>query len=183
MRLVRNILGSEPRRRANSIAVVATLHNVASAQAQFQATALADEDRDGTGEYGVFGELAGGRPVRGTQTLLNPPVLSRAFATKSASGMVFRQMYHYRIFLPGPDGTPVGEVITTGVLDVDRAEQAWYCVAWPVQMGRLCDWSYLITQDGDIYGKYGIVDPPGAATIDPETGRFAPAGEGWRVLF
>src|SRR5512134_3570136 len=74
---------------ANETAAVATLRNIISAQAQFQQSAKADEDNDGTGEYGGFLELSGavtGRLPAGT-TLI-PPVLSGAFRTLNADSNV-----------------------------------------------------------------------------------------------
>ena len=50
--------------QANEFAAIASLRNICSAQAQFQACAASDEDNDGTGEYGCFAELSAARPVR-----------------------------------------------------------------------------------------------------------------------
>jgi len=59
-----NLLAS--RLNANETAAIATLRNIISAQAQFQATALADTNANGVGEYGFFGEMscAGARRSR-----------------------------------------------------------------------------------------------------------------------
>ena len=74
---------------SNEASTIATLRNISSAQAQFQATAKADEDVDGMGEFGSFRELSGAIPVRyGTMGALNPPVLSAAFRNISAAGEV-----------------------------------------------------------------------------------------------
>ncbi|MHC4956190.1 MAG: prepilin-type N-terminal cleavage/methylation domain-containing protein, partial [Planctomycetota bacterium] len=48
------------RLNSNETAAVATLRNIISAQAQFQSTARADENNNGVGEYGTFGEMSGG---------------------------------------------------------------------------------------------------------------------------
>src|SRR5262245_37277053 len=49
----------EARISANEASAVATLRNLVSAEAQFQAASVTDEDQDGTGEYGGMLELAG----------------------------------------------------------------------------------------------------------------------------
>src|SRR5687768_18471453 len=63
---------------ANEPAAVATLRNIISAQAQFQQAAKADEDNDGTGEYGGFVEVSGVAAAR-MAAILVPPVLSGSF--------------------------------------------------------------------------------------------------------
>ena len=62
--------------------------------AQLQASGLLDRNDNGQGEYGFFAELAGGQPLRGTAKRLQPPVLSRAFATL-VEGRVERSGYAY----------------------------------------------------------------------------------------
>src|SRR5512134_4174124 len=60
---------------ANETAAIATLRNIISAEAQFQQSAKADTDNDGTGEYGGFLEMSGGGVGR-MVSVLSPPVLS-----------------------------------------------------------------------------------------------------------
>jgi hypothetical protein len=76
---------------ANETAAIATLKNIASAQAQCQACAVIDGNNNGAGEYGFFGELSGAQLVRcdgkggvGTKRMA-PPVLSKAFAAVSSA--------------------------------------------------------------------------------------------------
>src|SRR6185436_6059522 len=56
------------RLNANETSAVSTLRNVSSAQSQFQASAKADVDADGTGEFGMFRELSGASGVRTSAT-------------------------------------------------------------------------------------------------------------------
>jgi hypothetical protein len=104
---INGVDASKARSRANEIAAIATLRNITSAQAQFQACAKADANQNGTGEYGTFGELSGAVEVRGGAKL-NPPVLSTIFR-KVDGGIVTRSGYHYRIFLCDAQGNAVGE--------------------------------------------------------------------------
>ena len=77
---------------ANENAANATLRSIAAAQQQFQSSSAIDTDADGGGEFGFFGELAGGAEMRifddttglpalgaGVDDLLDPPFLATAF--------------------------------------------------------------------------------------------------------
>ena len=142
------------RLNANETAAVATLRNISSAQAQFQATAKADGDNDGTGEFGAFVELSGNTNVRGSATVgkLNPPVLSGAFRTPNASGYVSRSGYYFKICLPMDDGTadiPDADDDWTDVNE-DLAETTWACYAWPVNYGNSGNRTFMVNQTGDV---------------------------------
>src|SRR5947199_5316715 len=73
------------RLNANETSSIATLRNVSSCQAQFQASAKVDVDNDGTGEFGMFRELSSAVACRTsgnagtTGIVLNPSILSGAF--------------------------------------------------------------------------------------------------------
>lgn len=115
--------------RANESAAIATLRNVASAQAEFRSGARRDRDGDGVGEYGFFAELATGDE----QTL---PLLSKAFSETSelpeGGGVIRRSGYIYQMFLFAEDGTPVPESHPVTVLPgADQAESRWCCYGWP----------------------------------------------------
>ena len=58
------VLMRAARLRTNETMAIATLRNIISAQSQFQSTAIADENRNGVGEYGSFGEMSAAKPVR-----------------------------------------------------------------------------------------------------------------------
>jgi len=49
---------------ANESSMVATLHSIAAAEAEFRQAAEVDQDGDGSGEHGFLGELAGNANVR-----------------------------------------------------------------------------------------------------------------------
>lgn len=172
------------RRASNETAVIATLRNIVSAQAQFQCTARADEDKDGVGEYGSFGELSGAIGVRDGQAL-NPPVLSTAFR-KVENGRVERNGYLFQIYLPQAGGQPVperdGGGFGAGETDADLAETCWCVYAWPVEgEGR----TFFINQAGDVLensdaGYAGDRSPPAYAAFRNASGLTAPAAIGTR---
>ena len=109
-------------------------------------------DRDGTGEYGGFLEMAGavqGRLV----SKLNPPVLSSAFRELTQNGEATRNGYLYRIYLPDSAGRGVGEPrsgFEASMVDADLAETTWCLYAWPEDYGSTGTRTYFTNQGGDV---------------------------------
>jgi hypothetical protein len=164
------------RMQANESAAIAVLRSVTTAQSQFQRSAYADEDGDGAGEYGMFGELGGSTGVRGGSGK-TPTDLTATMAQVDADGEVRKSGYIFRMYLPATAGVgrpenPFGG-IGAGVLDPDLAETHWCCYAYPMNhasSGRRtffanehCD---LTSTDDDLYTSSGCVDLlPGAAFL------------------
>jgi len=149
------------RLNANETSAISTLRNVSSSQAQFQASAKADVDNDGSGEFGLFRELSGAVAVRnaanGTPgaTVLNPPVLSGAFRTFNANDEVSRSGYLFHMILPGAAGIGVLEKASGALaasLDVDLSETSWCCYAWPASYSTSGNRTFFVNQTGDIIG-------------------------------
>jgi len=182
---------------SNRVAAIATLRNIISAQSQFQSTARADEDGNGVGEYGSFGEMSGAVGVRDGEPL-NPPVLSRAFK-KVEHGYVERSGYRYRMYLPQGGGRPVPERdrggFSAGEVDPPLAETCWCCYAWPVDGDGPTFFTNeagdVLATDGGFY--FGDREPPpyaafrdasglGAATVIdlPEDARIGADGRTWK---
>ena len=156
------------RLQANETAAIAHLRSISTAQAQFQTSAKADVDNDGTGEYGFFRELASATAVRtaadGTATggtVLWPTALSQSFGVLNADGEVVRSGYHYRVFLPNSNGDAIGELTLTtlevsaapGLIDTAMAETIWCAYAWPATGGSSGWRTFFINQRGDITGS------------------------------
>jgi prepilin-type N-terminal cleavage/methylation domain-containing protein len=140
------------RLNSNETAAIATLRNIISAESQFQTTARADENNNGVGEYGTFGEMSGSIGVRGN-AILNPPVLSTAFRTVNANGEVSRSGYLFSMYLPDAAGDGLAEVAGGGAdanVDPDLAETTWCCYAWPANFGNTGNRSFFVNQGGDI---------------------------------
>jgi prepilin-type N-terminal cleavage/methylation domain-containing protein len=166
---VPNLLSS--RLSANETAAIATLRNVASAQAQFQAFAKADTDNDGMGEYGVFKELSGAMDVRGSGAVgrLSPPVLSAGFRRPDANGEVDRSGYRFKIFLPATGGgsvTPDADDDFSGV-DTGLAENTWCCYAWPGIYQHSGRRTFMVNQAGDIVAAEDRHYSGAAPPLDP----------------
>jgi len=149
------------RLNANETSAISTLRSVSSSQAQFQASAKADVDTDGTGEFGLFREMSGAIGVRTNATastvgnILNPPVLSGAFRTFNANSEVSRSGYLFKMFLPGAAGIGVAETSSGALavgLDSDLAETSWCCYASPSSYSTSGNRSFFVNQTGDITG-------------------------------
>ncbi|MFB3064921.1 MAG: DUF2950 family protein [Planctomycetota bacterium] len=138
---------------SNETAAIATLRSIISSQAQFQTTTRADENLNGVGEYGTFGEMSAAVGVRGG-AVLSPPVLSTSFRSVSAGGEVGRSGYLYAIYLPDvvADGVKeqAGGGMAAGVVDPDLAETTWCAYAWPANFGNSGNRSFFVNQAGDI---------------------------------
>jgi len=149
------------RLNANETSAISTLRNVSSSQAQFQASAKADVDNDGSGEFGLFRELSGAVGVRTDVTastlgtVMNPPVLSGAFRTANTNNEVSRSGYLFHMVLPGANGLGVMEVSSgplAAALDSDLAETSWCCYAWPASYSTSGNRTFFVNQTGDIIG-------------------------------
>jgi prepilin-type N-terminal cleavage/methylation domain-containing protein len=162
--------------QANESAAIAVLRSVSTAQAQFQRSAYCDEDQDGLGEYGVFGELGGSVTVRGGGTK-SPTDLTATMAQVTIDGEVRKSGYIFRMYLPAAAGVGTrenpGGGMTAGVLDPDLAETSWCVYAYPMNYGSSgtrtffanehCD---LTSADDELYTANGCVDLlAGAALI------------------
>jgi hypothetical protein len=112
------------------------------------------------------------RPVPGA---LRVPVLSGAFRVIDERGAVSRCGYHFRIFLPGADGSSVTETRDAGLpddaTDPEPAEGRWSAYAWPASpaSGRR---AFFVNETGAIFAvtrhRYrGVAGPEGAAAERP----------------
>lgn len=170
------------RLNANESAAIATLRNISSAQAQFQAGAKTDVDTDGTGEFGYFAELAGGKIPRGKTSCIVPPVLSGAFLNVDTNGHVSRSGYLFAMFLPDANGAGVKEAGgggSTGLtIDTEYSETIWCCYAWPIKRGVSGNRAFFVNQAGDVtqtdcsvlaYDHITSVPAADAAFLSPST--------------
>ena len=144
---------------ANESAAIATLKNISSAQSQCQASGVIDVNRNGTGEYGFFGELAVAVASR-SGAPIGPPALSRAFGDV-AGGRVERAGYVFQMFLPDREQRGVAEDAAGGDpgndngVDPDHAETLWCCYAWPQRQGKSGRRAYFVNQAGDVLASIG----------------------------
>lgn len=165
----------------NESAAIATLKNLSAAQAQCQAAGIIDGNQNGAGEYGFFGELAGGVGIRfaGTASTdrLSPPVLSGAFANVStqsglSGGVVTRSGYLFQLYLPSATAAAVAEKGTGGVgstaPDPMQSEVLWCCYAWPSSFGNSGKRTFFVHQAGDILNTKNLTQRYSGAIRVPD---------------
>jgi prepilin-type N-terminal cleavage/methylation domain-containing protein len=186
---------------ANETSTMQTMRSIATAQSQFRQSGKADEDLDGQGEYGGFGELSGTRGVRGGLAKV-PTDLTASMTQFNVHGEVSRSGYIYRMYLPDALGEgvrePAGGGYGPGVVDTDMSEVLWICYAWPVRYGVTGYRTFCTSHTGDItftdepiYSGEGCIDiQAGIAFLTPNvdsmTGRAAVGtigadGRMWRM--
>ncbi|MAG58767.1 MAG: hypothetical protein CMJ83_20965 [Planctomycetes bacterium] len=154
---VPNLLSS--RVAANESNAISTLRNLVSAQAQFQSTSAMDDDLDGTGEYGCFGELSGDQDLdqrvggAGLAAPLDPPILGATFQNVDGNGRVNKSGYFFQIFLPDAAGTGVAEPaggVPSAAWDADNCEIFWAAYGWPVGERTTGNRAFFTNQRGEI---------------------------------
>jgi len=163
------------RLNSNETAAIATLRNIISAQSQFQTTSRADDNNNGVGEYGTFGEMSGSIGVRGN-AVLNPPVLSTAFRTVNGNGEVSRSGYMFAMYLPDATGDGLAEVAGGGAdaaVDPDLAETTWCAYAWPANFGNTGNRTFFVNQGGDIVATENL-NYSGSGNGPASNSAFAP---------
>jgi len=145
---------------ANESNAISTLRNLVSAQAQFQSVGAIDNDLDGTGEFGCFGELAGVTPLNnrgnGPATPLDPAILASTFREPDAAGIVTKSGYNFILYLPDAAGAGVvetggpGAPVANANVDDDNCEVFWCAYAWPVDAGTTGNRAFFVNQRGEI---------------------------------
>jgi prepilin-type N-terminal cleavage/methylation domain-containing protein len=151
---------------ANENAAIATLRSIAAAQQQFQSSSAIDTDADGGGEFGFFGELSGGCPMRiyddatglaalgaAPDDILDPPFLATAFGNivddPNGDGVIERQGYYYKLFLPGPlNGGVIPALAESDSATDGGAKGGDMGANW----GKTGNRAFFINQEGDVIG-------------------------------
>jgi type II secretory pathway pseudopilin PulG len=171
------------RMSANESAAIGTIRQILQSQVQFASRREADLNRNGTGEYGTFGEMSGNVAVRaasGGTKFLDPSVINASFRAISPIGEMFRDGYYFRIYLPGSAGEGIIEMPGGGAdpnIDPYQAEATWCVYAWPANYASTGRRTFFANQLGDIlftdsatYSGSGAPIPPGAAFAKPGPG-------------
>ena len=170
---VPNLLAA--RVQANETSALSILRSISTAQAQFQRSAYADEDQNGTGEYGFFGELGGSAGVRGGARKTTPD-LSTSMSVVTSTGEVQRNGFVFRMYLPQAAGVGrrenPGGGVPAGEIDARNGEVHWACYAFPSHYGGTANRTFfinerceLITSDDDRYQGAGCADLVAGAAL------------------
>jgi len=152
------------RLRGNETAAIAALRTSNTQQEIFRGQAVVDQDSDGQGEYGLFGEMAGLVIPRrdGATATLSPRLLDSTFVT-DVNGYVSKNGYYFQVYLAndgiggaGNDADLGGTDAVAGAIlgDVDGInlqELTWCAYAWPIDQGRTGTRTFFINEEGCLY--------------------------------
>jgi prepilin-type N-terminal cleavage/methylation domain-containing protein len=163
----------------NESAAIGTLRSVTTSQEQFKQQNVVDQDADGMGEYGWFGELSGTQAVRVTNLTMNTsPFIAAILGVKDGSGRAQKSGYYYHMMLPGAAG-PISEIQAVGVslsTDADSQETRWAVYAWPNTRNQSGNRVFFTNNAGEVYAcannvaQYnGTVGPLPMAAYDDST--------------
>ena len=157
---------------ANQNATIATLRTLSTAQFQFKARGVLDNNNNGVFEFGTLAEMSGTAVVRQVGARLEPNLLSASMgAIDPATGRLIRQGYHYSLFLPDAGG--IGQPETAAGLatvDPSNAEFTFSVLAWPTVFGKSGRLTFFLNQEGEVLKSR-------TATYDGTTS-VPPAGAG-----
>jgi len=164
-----NLLRS--RMAANESTTVGSLKTVATQQAIFRQQAEVDQNGNGSGEYGLLGELAGELAVRPTPNtrIANPAYISQQFRTggNGGNGTAQKSGYLFRMFLSNAtagaledagDDQDLGGDTTTGGAVADLAampmqESSFALYAWPAELRSTGSRCFFINEIGEVYAS------------------------------
>jgi len=142
---------------AQESSAVATLHTISAAEAEFVHAAEVDQDRDGFGEHGFLGELAGNADIRDAAGArkASPSYLPVVLQT-DANGNSVADGYCFRVYLPDGNNGAISEVGNTGPGSVDAnaandQEVGYVCYAWPAQNRRTGVRAFATDEEAEIY--------------------------------
>ncbi len=169
---------------ADDARAVRTLQAVALEQFRLRASRVHDRDGDGAGEFGFLPDLWA------------LPRTSLPEMSPAEGVSIYRYAgYLYRLWLPGPDGGPVGPDAAHTV-DPVAAGRAFLALAWPERPGISGERAYSVTQEvlvrectapvADLLRRGAPAPPvPRLALTDRATGKSllpAPPAATWPVL-
>ena len=161
-----NLLRS--RMSANESTVVGSLKTIATQQAIFRQQAEVDQNANGSGEYGLLGEMAGEIALRpASNRFANPAYISQQFRTggNSGNGTATKAGYHFKIYLSnatagdssatGDDQTLGGDSLKGGpaadpaAITIQEATFAIY--AWPTEIHSAGARTFFVNEVGEVY--------------------------------
>jgi prepilin-type N-terminal cleavage/methylation domain-containing protein len=147
---------------ANEGSAIGTLRTMATSQAQYQSQMQTDQDNDGTGEYGLLGELAGtadrrsGSAARGAKA--NPTFITPVLGPKMSDVWGQKSGYYFQVYLPGA-GLTTRDTGTTGTswlsatsdtAVINSQETKWRGYAWPVSAKTTGMRCFGVDQAGEV---------------------------------
>jgi hypothetical protein len=139
--------------QTNEATAIGMLHNLATAQTQFQSSCIVDQDEDKIGEYGFLQELAGIINPRGKTEPVQPSYVAPSFVESINSGVILSEGYYFYCYLPGASNA-IGEAEGMNNIASDAAdnqETRYIIYAWPVEYGKTGNRTFAVNQSGEVH--------------------------------
>jgi len=156
----------------NESAAIGSLRSVTTAQEQFKQQNVVDQDADGMGEYGWFGELSGTEAVRGSGLKMSTsPFIAAILGVKDANGYAQKSGYYYWMFLPTGGTAAAGEAAGSAsavAADADAQETRWAVYAWPNSRGQSGNRCFFTNNAGEVYASANNVAQYTSTTSVPQ---------------
>lgn len=137
----------------NEGSAVGSLRTIATSQGQFQGGSNVDQDADGTGEFGLLGELAGSVNLRGQGRKADPTFITKALAPTGAETYATKSGYYFKMYLPG--NAVISDTGTTDTAsdanDANAQEVKWRAFAWPASAKSSGNRAFGVDQAGEVF--------------------------------
>jgi prepilin-type N-terminal cleavage/methylation domain-containing protein len=139
----------------NETSAIGSLKAINTSQSQFHSGANVDQDGDGTGEFGLLGELAGTIDLRGVAPArkVDPGFISKSLAPTGVDTYSTKSGYYFKIYLPG-DAVLSDTGVTAATADTNDAnsqEVKWRGYAWPASAKSSGNRAFAVDQAGEIF--------------------------------
>jgi prepilin-type N-terminal cleavage/methylation domain-containing protein len=146
---------------ANETSAIGSLRSLASAQAEFQARHIVDQDNDGLGEYGFLQELTAAVVPRGFGGALDPPVLSQTLGNADAMGLITKSGYAFVLFLPGAGNAEINEPAAGAfpgsvAANANEQEIKYACYAVPAQIRSTGNRAFVVNQQASVFSTANL---------------------------
>jgi prepilin-type N-terminal cleavage/methylation domain-containing protein len=171
---------------AHESSTIGNLRSLSTAQTQFQNQATVDQDGDGVGEFGWFGELSGTEGLRGGGArIAGSPYIASILGVKDGAGNSQKSGYLYKMYLPTAAGTAVAELqaiaATTVPADANEQETRWCAYAWPNLRGSSGNRAFMVNHAGTVMAtpnNAALYTGSGTAAVMPAADAAFESGTG-----
>jgi len=163
---------------ANETSAIGALRTTATVQSQFQTQRLVDQNANGTGEFGVLGELAGDTIPRTGTAVANPSFLSGSFAPAAGASTAVKAGYLFQIHLPTAITDTGAALAALAAADpqIQAQENRWRGYAWPATINSSGVRCFAVDTAGDVVAAVNNLATPYSGAASPPLATAAVVG-------
>ena len=174
---------------ANESAMIGSLRTVAPFEAVFRQQAEVDQNANGTGEFGLLGELSSDLCLRpNTSRMAQPVYVSQQFRTggNAGNGTASKSGYCYKIYFSnaaandtatGSDndlgGSPTMGGPSVDPLAISRQEQNYALYAWPMENRRTAYRCFFVNEQSEVcFSKMEVTTYDGLLSVPADKAAY-----------